>query len=146
MKRPYRNFPENADECASFGELKMCYDRLMNSYQECKRMKGATETALRRTGQSEKEAVREAKKVRKDLVTITKKQKAKEEASKAGYWSGGAAVTVALFYELCKAGNTWIGGAKFQEFWQHEAMVSTLTFMMTSMFAWAYKAMHPNSK
>ena len=75
-----------------------------------------------------------------------KAKKAKEEASKAGYWSGGAAVTVALFYELCKAGNTWIGGAKFQEFWQHEAMVSTLTFIMTSMFAWAYKAAHPNSK
>ena len=109
-------------------------------------MKGATETALRRTGKSEKEAVQEAKKVRRDLVTITKKQKAKEEASKAGYWSGGAAVTVALFYELCKAGNTWIGGVKFQDFWQHEAMVSTLTFMVTALFGWAYKAMHPESK
>ena len=146
MKRPYRNFPQNPDECSSFGELKMCYSRLMSSYQECKRMKGATETALRRTGKSEKEAVLEAKKVRKDLVTITKKQKAKEEASKANYWSGGAAVVVALYYELCKAGDTWIGGEKYQSFWQHEAMVSTLTFIMTSMFAWAYKAAHPNSK
>ena len=78
MKRPYRNFPQNPDECASFGELKMCYDRLMDAYQECKRMKGATESALRRTGKSEKEAVLEAKKVRKDLVTITKKQKRKQ--------------------------------------------------------------------
>ena len=146
MKRPYRNFPQNPDECASFGELKMCYDRLMDAYQECKRMKGATESALRRTGKSEKEAVLEAKKVRKDLVTITKKQKAKEEASKANYWSGGAAVVVALYYELCKAGDTWIGGEKYQSFCQHEAMVSTLTFLMTAIFAWAYKAAHPNSK
>ena len=100
-------------------------------------MKGATTHLLRKTGQSEREAKREAKKATKELVTISRKQKAKDEASKAGYWSGGAAVMVALFYELCKAGDTWIGGAKYQSFWQHEAMVSTLTFLMTAVFAWA---------
>ena len=73
-------------------------------------------------------------------------QKAKEEASKANYWSGGAAVGVALFYELCKASEGWIGGAKYQAFWQHEAMISTLTFLTTSLFAWVYKAAHPDSK
>ena len=126
--------------------MKMCYSRLHDSYLEEKRMKGATTHLLRKTGQSEREAKREAQKATKELVTISRKQKAKDEASKAGYWSGGAAITVALFYELCKAGNTWIGGAKFQEFWQHEAMVSTLTFLVTAIFAWAYKAAHPGSK
>ena len=146
MKRTYRNFPANASDCASFGELKMCYGKLYDAYLEEKRVKGATANALKRTGQSEREAKREAQKATKELVTISRKQKARDEASKAGYWSGGAAITVALFYELCKAGNTWIGGDKYQSFWQHEAMVSTLTFMMTSIFAWAYKSMHPESK
>ena len=91
-------------------------------------------------------ANKEVKKLRGNLVQMTQRQKAKEEASKAGYWSGGAAVTVALFYELCKASDGWIGGAKFQSFWQHEAMVSTLTFLVTSLFGWAYKCMHPKSK
>jgi len=113
---------------------------------EEKRIKGATVHALKRTGQSEREAKKEAQKATKELVTISRKQKARDEASKAGYWSGGAAITVALFYELCKAGNTWIGGDKYQSFWQHEAMVSTLTFLVTAIFAWAYKAAHPDSK
>jgi len=146
MKRPYRNFPADASDCASFGELKMCYGRLYDAYLEEKRIKGATVHALKRTGQSEREAKKEAQKAAKELVTISRKQKARDEASKAGYWSGGAAITVALFYELCKAGNTWIGGDKYQSFWQHEAMVSTLTFLVTAIFAWAYKAAHPDSK
>jgi len=146
MKRPYRNFPADASDCASFGELKMCYGRLYDAYLEEKRIKGATVHALKRTGQSEREAKKEAQKATKELVTISRKQKARDEASKAGYWSGGAAITVALFYELCKAGNTWIGGDKYQSFWQHEAMVSTLTFLVTAIFAWAYKAAHPDSK
>jgi len=146
MKRPYRNFPADASDCASFGELKMCYGRLYDAYLEEKRIKGATVHALKRTGQSEREAKKEAQKATKELITISRKQKARDEASKAGYWSGGAAITVALFYELCKAGNTWIGGDKYQSFWQHEAMVSTLTFLVTAIFAWAYKAAHPDSK
>ena len=123
MKRPYRNFPEDPSDCASFGELKMCYTRLYDAFLEARRVKGATEYALKRTGQSEREAKREAKKATKELVTISRKQKARDEASKAGYWSAGAAVSVSLFYELMKAGDSWIGGAKYQSFWQHEAMV-----------------------
>jgi len=146
MKRPYRNFPANASDCASFGELKMCYGKLYDAYLEEKRVKGATANALKRTGKSEREAKREAQKANKELVTISRKQKARDEASKAGYWSAGAAVSVSLFYELMKAGDSWIGGAKYQSFWQHEAMVSSLTFLMTSIFAWAYKSMHPESK
>ena len=56
------------------------------------------------------------------------------------------AICVALFYELCKASDQWIGGRQYQEFWQHEAMISTLTFLATSAFAWVYKCAHPNSK
>tara|TARA_R100001530_G_C4291361_1_gene148101 strand:- start:249 stop:668 length:420 start_codon:yes stop_codon:yes gene_type:complete len=102
---------------------------------------------LTRERREEKDSAnKEVKKLRGNLVQMTQRQKAKEEASKAGYWSGGAAVTVALFYELCKASDGWIGGSKFQSFWQHEAMVSTLTFLVTALFGWAYKSLHPDSK
>ena len=109
-------------------------------------MKGATTHLLRKTGQSEREAKREAKKATKELVTISKRQKARDEASKAGYWSGGSAVCVTLFYEVCKASNQWPFGREYEPVWTHEAMVSTMTFLMTAMFGWAYKAMHPESK
>ena len=60
--------------------------------------------------------------------------------------SPAAAIAVALFYELCKASNAWIGGVQYREFWTHEAMISTLTFLMTTLFGWAYKCAHPDSK
>jgi len=62
MKRPYRNFPADASDCASFGELKMCYGRLYDAYLEEKRIKGATVHASKRSWQSEREAKKEAQK------------------------------------------------------------------------------------
>jgi len=114
--------------------------------QQLRRQNRALNELTRERRAEKDSANKEVKKLRGNLVQMTQRQKAKEEASKAGYWSGGAAVTVALFYELCKASDGWIGGAKFQSFWQHEAMVSTLTFLVTSLFGWAYKCMHPKSK
>ena len=110
------------------------------------RQNRALNELTRERRQEKDSANKEVKKLRGNLVQMTQRQKAKEEASKAGYWSGGAAVTVALFYELMKAGDTWVGGNQYQSFWQHEAMVSTLTFLVTAIFAWAYKAAHPGSE
>ena len=141
-----RRRPRDPDKTATYAELKTYYRQLVEELDECQRNKRVSEQLSRSRYGEAKEAKTEVKKVKRNLVTLTKRQKAKDEASKAGYWSGGAAVTVALFYELMKAGETWIGGNQYQSFWQHEAMVSTLTFMMTSIFAWAYKSMHPESK
>ena len=145
MRRPYRNFPANPDDCASYAELKMCYSRLHDRYLEEKRMKGATTHLLRKTGQSEREAKREAKKATKELVTISRKQKAKDEANKAGLWSGAAAVCCTIMYEIFKVAG-FPGGAKWTDFWQHEAVYGTIMWGYTMVFAWVYKDLHPESK
>ena len=109
-------------------------------------MRVANQSTLKARATEAREAKQEAKSAKGQVVTLTKAQKAKEEASKAGYWCGGAAIAVALFYELCKASDAWIGGVQYREFWTHEAMISTLTFLMTTLFGWAYKCAHPDSK
>ena len=124
----------------------MHYRALVEELDECHRNRRASEQLSRSRYGEAAEAKTEAKKIRRDLVTITKRQKAKEEASKAGYWSGGAAIAVALFYEVCKAVDNWPFGRQFEPVWTHEAMVSALTFLTTALFAWAYKSMHPESK
>ena len=124
----------------------MYYTQLVDELDTCKRNRAAASELSRNRYKEAKEAKSEVKKVRRDLVTISRKQKAREEASKAGYWSGGAAICVALFFEVCKATNQWPGGKQYESVWTHEAMVSTLTFLMTALFAWAYKSMHPESK
>ena len=141
-----RRRPRDPDDTASYGELKEYYRSLVEELDECKRNRRVSQELSRDRYNEAKEAKTEVKRLRRDLVTISRKQKAREEASKAGYWSAGAAVTVSLFFELCKATNQWPGGRQYEPFWTHEAMVSTLTFVMTALFAWAYKAAHPNSK
>ena len=130
----------------SMKDLSKAYRQLYSQLQEAKRQKRAIESVNRSNRQELLEKRDEAKTAKGKLVTLSRKQKAKEEASKAGYWSGGAAICVALFYEFCKSSNGWIGGPKYQSLWQHEAMISTLTFLTTSLFGWVYKAAHPDSK
>ena len=130
----------------SMKDMSKAYRQLWNALEEQKRQKRAIEHVNKANRQELLRKRDEAKTAKGRLVTLSRKQKAKEEASKANYWSGGAAICVALFYELCKASEGWIGGAKYQAFWQHEAMISTLTFLTTSLFAWVYKAAHPDSK
>ena len=141
-----RRRPRNPDDTASYAELKMYYTQLVDELDQCKRNRKAAADLSRDRYNEAKEAKTEVKRVRRDLVTISRKQKAKDEASKAGYWSGGSAVCVALFYEICKATNQWPGGRQYESVWTHEAMVSALTFLMTALFAAAYKSMHPESK
>lgn len=138
--------PRDPRTIASPTEKDACYIHWMNKCDEEMRRRKAAEEILRQRSNEVRSSKRDAKVARGEVVTLTRRQKAKEEASKAGYWSGGAAICVALFYELCKASEQWIGGRQYQEFWQHEAMISTLTFLTTAIFAWVYKCAHPDSK
>jgi len=127
-------------------DLGRAYKQLHSQLEEAKRQTRAIQSVNKANRKELLQKRDEAKTAKGRLVTLSRKQKAKEEASKAGYWSGGAAICVALFYEFCKASDGWIGGAKYQSLWQHEAMISTLTFLTTSLFAWVYKAAHPDSR
>ena len=130
----------------SMKDLGRAYKQLHSQLQEAKRQKLAIEHVSKANRKELLQKRDEAKTAKGRLVTLSRQQKAKEEASKAGYWSGGAAICVALFYEFTKASGAWIGGPRYQEFWQHEAMISALTFLVTSAFGWAYKCAHPDSK
>lgn len=141
-----RSYPRDPLRIAAPSEKNEAIKYWVAKYDEERRMRVANQSTLKARATEAREAKQEAKSAKGQLVTLTKAQKAKEEASKAGYWSGGAAIAVALFYELCKASDAWISGAQYREFWTHEAMISTLTFMMTTLFGWAYKCAHPDSK
>ena len=141
-----REYPRDPREIAAPSEKNAAIKYWVSKYDDERRLRIASQSTLKARATEAREAKKEAKSARGEIVTLTKRQKAKEEASKAGYWSGGAAVVVALFYEFCKASEVWIGGPKFQVFWQHEAAISTLTFLMTALFGWAYKCAHPDAK
>lgn len=141
-----REYPRDPFKIAAPSEKNEAIRYWVGKYDEERRRRVASDAALRSRSNEVREYRHEVAVAKGRVVTLTRKQKAQEEASKAGYWSGGAAVMVALFYELCKASNAWIGGVQYREFWTHEAMISTLTFLMTTLFGWAYKCAHPDSK
>ena len=136
--------PPNADGM-SFADVKRAYAQLYSQREEEKRLRRASDSVLRVRAEEARGAKKDLKKVNKQLVTISKKQKAKEEANKAGMWSGGAAVTVTIMYEMFKISG-FPGGLKWMEFWEHEAVFGVIMWMVTLLFGHAYKAAHPDSK
>ena len=123
----------------------MFYKRAIEELDECHRNRRASEQLSRSRYGEAAEAKTEVKKVKRNLVTLTKRQKAKDEASKAGLWSGAAAVCCTIMYEIFKVAG-FPGGAKWTHFWQHEAVYGTIMWGYTMVFAWVYKDLHPESK
>ena len=140
-----RRLPKDPDETASYGELKMYYTQAIEELTECHRQRRAIEGISKSRTKEARDAQAESKKVQRDLVTITRKQKAKEEGQKAGYWSGAAAICVTITYEIFKVAG-FPGGAKWIEFWKHEAVYGVIMWIVTMVFAWIYKDLHPGSK
>jgi len=133
--------PRNSSEVGSFAELRSHYDTVVAELDECKRMKGATTAILRdRTGEV-RGAKADAKAARGELVTLTKQQKARDEANKAGYWSGAAAISVTIAYEAFKVVG-FPGGRAWAEWWGHEAVYGAIVWSVTMGFGWAYRATH----
>ena len=80
----------------------------------------------------------ENKQLGKDVVTLTKNQKAVDEAKKAGYWSCAAAISVTILYEIWKVVG-FPGGREWIEFWQHEAVYGVIMWLSTVLFGILYK-------
>ena len=87
------------ERIASPTELKQKYESARNeiiNYKKMAQMANATSKSLAKDKHKYKN---EAKVASKQLVRLTKKQKATDEAKKAGYWSGAATIGVTILYE-----------------------------------------------
>ena len=133
--------PKDPATIGSFAELRAHYNVLYGMYEDCHEMKGMTNEALRYRTVEVRGARADAKAAKSKLVTLSKHQKAKDEANKAGYWSGAAAITVTIFYEAFKVVG-FPGGRAWSEWWGHEAVYGVIVWTVTMGFGWAYRATH----
>ena len=106
------------------------------SYRESARSANIVSRQYRKKAE---EATTEKKVAEKKLLHLTKKQKAIEEGKKAGYWSGAAAISVTILYEIWKVAG-FPGGRQWMNFWNHEAVYGVLMWFATLMFGWFYRA------
>ena len=133
---PYNNPPYN--KIRSTSEMKEWYERArkeINNYKSTARV--ATASAKESATQA-RSLKAENKQLGKDVVTLTKNQKAADEAKKAGYWSGAAAIAVTILYEVWKIVG-FPGGREWTEFWQHEAVYGVIMWVSTILFGILYK-------
>tara|TARA_Y100000590_G_scaffold440181_1_gene565262 strand:- start:809 stop:1219 length:411 start_codon:yes stop_codon:yes gene_type:complete len=124
---------------AAHSEKKEYYERMraeINSAKESSKIARQTARAYR----TRADVVEKEKKiVDKKLLHITEQQKSKDEAVKAGAWSGAAAIATTILYLLWnQVGYPY----NAKNFWTHEAVHGTLLWFSTCCFAWLYKAFH----
>tara|TARA_R100000353_G_scaffold140575_1_gene100176 strand:+ start:344 stop:763 length:420 start_codon:yes stop_codon:yes gene_type:complete len=87
------------------------------------------------------EGRKQVKKLNKDILTMTKKEKAAEEASKCGYWSGAAVAFTSILYMIWDRVGYPYEQSKFgAEFWSSEPVFGVISWVITMTFASFYKA------
>ena len=140
-----RKIQRRASEVASFGELRGHYDQLIKQLDETNQSLRLARTSHRGDRKELDDSRTKVEKAEKIAVTLTKKQKAADEAKSAGLWSGMAAVAVTVLYETWKVVG-FPGGYRWMEWWNHEAVFGIMMWVSTYIFATAYKLSHDDDE
>ena len=123
----------------STDEMQKLYLRAVAELESTRKTEKATEIVTRQYRNDRDSAREEASRFKKKTITLTKSQKARDEANATGMWSGGACITVTIIYEICAISGYWIGGNEWEDFWKHQAVHSTVLWLCTIFFAEIYK-------
>jgi len=123
----------------SADEMQRLYLRAVKEIESLRKTSKYTNITARQYKHERDSSRQEASHYRKQTVTLTKSQKARDEANATGMWSGGACITVTIIYEICAISGYWIGGHEWEDFWKHQAVHSTVLWLCTVFFAEIYK-------
>ena len=136
IRRPGHYPPHN--EIASPTELRELYEKAVAEIKSHKDSARIANYGVRVIAQDAQKYKKEAKIANRNVLTLTKKQKASQEANKSTMWSGAAAIAVTVLYETWKVAG-FPGGNKWMEWWNHEAVYGIMMWITTFFFAQMYK-------
>ena len=136
IRRPGHYPPSN--EIASPTELRELYDKAVAEIVNYKNSAKIANFGSKKIAQDKEKYKQEAKIANRHVLTLTKKQKAAQEANKSTMWSGAAAIAVTVMYETWKVVG-FPGGNKWMEWWNHEAVYGIMMWITTIFFAQMYK-------
>ena len=133
---------KKAKDAANFFELQQWYDTLRSDLSSCKRELRIANTISRGDRADLVATRKEAEEASRQIVTLTRKQKAADEAKQSAAWSGGAAIFVTILYQIFDIVGFPIGGHRpdWVSFWKHEAVNGVILWMATCTFALIHKA------
>jgi VIT1/CCC1 family predicted Fe2+/Mn2+ transporter len=131
--------PRSSSEIGSFAELRSHYDTAIAQLDDCRKMKGATNEALRyRTGEV-RGAKEEATRAKRQVVTMTKSQHAKSKEKSSAAYASVAATTLIIFYQVVEVSGGW---GKWESLFQHEAVIGVLQVAIGTVLAAAMRPLH----
>ena len=136
IRRPGHYPPSN--EIASPTELRELYDKAVAEIVNYKNSAKIANFGSKKIAQDKERYKQEAKIANRHVLTLTKKQKAAQEANKSTMWSGAAAIAVTVLYETWKVAG-FPGGNKWMDWWNHEAVYGIMMWITTIFFAQMYK-------
>ena len=133
-----------ADRIASPNELREKYESARNEINSYKKSANLANAATKAIAKDKRKYQAEAKEAKGKVVRLSKKQKATEEAKKAGYWSGAATIAITILYETWKVIG-FPGGREWMDWWNHEAVYGVMVWVSTCILGWFYRAGHKDS-
>jgi len=131
----WQKLPRNPDGM-SFSDTKKGWTQLWDQLEDCKKMKGMTNTVLRTTVDEKREARAEAKKAKGEVIALTKREHAKSKEKSLGAYSGVAATTLIISYQIVEVSGGW---GKWEPVFQHEATIGVLQVIIGSILAFAMR-------
>ena len=132
------------ERIASPTELREKYESARNEINNYKQMANMANVTSRELAKDKYKYKKEAKVAKGQVVRLSKKQKATEEAKKAGYWSGAATRAITILYETWKVVG-FLGGREWMAWWEHEAVYGVMVWISTCTLGWFYRAGHKDS-
>ena len=130
-----------AHRIASVSELREKYERARAEIQSYKTSAHMANVTARSLAKDKHKYQSEAKVANRQLLQLSKRQKASDEAKKAGYWSGAATISITILYEIFKVVG-FPGGYRWGAFWAHEAVYGVMVWCSTMVLGVLYRAAH----
>jgi len=132
------------ERIASPTELKEKYTSARNEIINYKKSAQIANAGAKALAKDKRKYQAEAKVAKGQVVKLSKKQKATDEAKKAGYWSGAATIAITILYETWKVVG-FPGGREWMEWWNHEAVYGVMVWISTCTLGWFYRVGHKDT-
>ena len=128
--------PKDPATVGSFAELRAHYRTLYGQLEECRKMKGMTNEALRYRASEVRGAKEEVKKAQRKVITLTKKEHAKSKEKSSAAYSATACTILLIFYQIMEVSGGW---GKWSPVFEHEATIGALQVMIGTVLAYAMR-------
>ena len=134
-----RKPPRDPKTVGSFAELREHYRTLWNQLDGCKRQKSAAYSTLTSRTKEVRGTQADLKKVKSELVTLTKKEHAKSKEKSSAAYASTAATTLIITYQVVEVSGGW---GRWAPVFEHEATIGVMQVCIGSLLAWAMRPLN----